>query len=335
VNSFLKIIENFPEKKILVVGDFLLDQFIWGNVSRISPEAPIPVVEVIKESFMPGGAGNVANNLVTLGAKVFLSGVIGQDGYGGILLKLLKEKKVNVEGLMRDPSRPTTLKTRIIAHHQQVVRVDKEKKDHLSPSLSRKMVEYIAAILKEVEAVIIADYAKGVISKKLLQKISLLNQPFQKIIAVDPKPLHTNYYRQVDLITPNQSEAEQMSGVKIENKSKLIRAGKKLLKKTGAKSVLITRGAAGMTLFEVEKEPVFIPTVAREVYDVSGAGDTVIALFVLALLAGANKTQAAYLANIGAGVVVGKLGVATVSIKEMKKFIEQKVDSGNIGLLLN
>lgn len=316
-NKFKKIISNFQKANILVIGDLILDEFIWGDVSRISPEAPVPVVWVRQESFMPGGASNVANNLRSLGANVYMAGVIGDDEHGAILKGELEQKRVNVDGLFIDESRPTTLKTRVIAHHQQVVRIDKEKTDALSINIITRLTNYIATVMKTLDAVIIEDYGKGVITPRLLSKIIPLARANKRIISVDPKEEHFKYYKAITAITPNNYEASKTVGFRIKDSLTLKKAGERLLNKLRCKIVLITLGENGMAVFQKGKPMKHIPTVAQEVFDVSGAGDTVIASFTLSLTSGANPIQAAHISNCAAGIVVGKVGIATVTPEEL------------------
>lgn len=311
------IISNFQNANVLVMGDLILDEFIWGDVSRISPEAPVPVVWVKRESFMPGGASNVANNLRSLGANVRLVGVIGNDEHGAILKSALDEKGVNTDGIFVDDSRPTTLKTRVVAHHQQVVRIDKENTDHLSTAVIDNFVAYITKIIDKVDALIIEDYGKGVITAALLSKIVPLAKRKNKIISVDPKEEHFKYYKGISVITPNNHEASKAVGFTIKDDETLNKAGMALLDKIKCKIALITLGENGMAVFQNGKPMKHIPTVAQEVFDVSGAGDTVIASYTLALASGADAIQAAHIANCAAGIVVGKVGIAVVTPDEL------------------
>jgi D-beta-D-heptose 7-phosphate kinase/D-beta-D-heptose 1-phosphate adenosyltransferase len=317
------VISKFRKKKILVVGDLMLDQFIWGKVSRISPEAPVPVVWVERESFMPGGACNVAHNIQDLSGQAILVGVIGEDSSGAILLEELRKKNLDVSGILRLKGRPTTHKTRVIAHSQQVVRIDREVVDPIPRSLANRLLEFIGEKISEVEAVIIEDYGKGVIIPYLVRNIVEFGKKFKKIVTVDPKKEHFRYYKNITVITPNKSETETAVGMEIKNDRDLIKAGGKLLKKLSARCVLITLGERGMCLFQKNKKPMHIPTMAKEVYDVSGAGDTVIASFTLSLASGADYPEAAYIANQAAGIVVGKIGTATVSREELIKEINR------------
>lgn len=316
-----KIISNFSKAKILVIGDFILDQFIWGDVSRISPEAPIPVVSVNKKTFMLGGALNVVNNIYSLRGRVYPCGVIGKDTQGQILLKELRKRKISTEGIVIDDQRPTTLKTRIIARHQQVVRVDEERIAPLAQDDFSQFLNYIKKKINDVNLVLIEDYGKGVIIPALLQEVIRLAKEHNKMITVDPKEEHFSYYQGVSAITPNYQEAvkaiESLYSQKV-RKDDLENIGRKLLRKLKCKAVLITLGEKGMCLFEKGKIS-HIPTAGQDVFDVSGAGDTVIAVFSLALCAGATMQDAAYISNYAGGIVVGKMGISTVKQEELKE----------------
>ena len=323
--DYKKIVSNFENASVLVVGDLMLDEFIWGDVTRISPEAPVPVVWVKKESFMPGGASNVANNLRSLGADVHLVGVVGADERGAILKGELEQKGIRTAGIITDQSRPTILKTRVVAHHQQVVRIDKEKKDRLSDTIVAKMVAYIASIIKDVDAIIIEDYAKGVITPALLRQIVPLAKRNNKIISVDPKEEHFDYYKGISVITPNSQEAAKAVGFEISDDATLKKAGVRLLEKLKCKIGLITLGENGMAVFQKDKPMKQIPTVAQEVFDVSGAGDTVIASYTLSLASGADPIAAAHISNCAAGIVVGKVGIAVVTPGELLARIKKEL----------
>jgi D-beta-D-heptose 7-phosphate kinase/D-beta-D-heptose 1-phosphate adenosyltransferase len=312
-----KISTKFTGKKILIIGDLILDEFLWGEVSRISPEAPVPVVWVRSESFMPGGAANVANNIRALGGQAYLSGVIGTDERGRILKELLMTKGLDVEGVITDTERPTILKTRVIAHHQQVVRIDKEKKESLSPEPINRIVSYVKKIIKDIDAIIIEDYGKGVITPRLLREVLKLAKTHKKIITVDPKEEHFHYYKGITSITPNHHEASGAVGIKVKDDKSLLKIGRALLKKLRSESVLVTLGENGMMLFEKSGRVTHIPTEAQDVFDVSGAGDTVIGTFTLALASRASMIDAARISNIAAGIVVGKVGIATVTQREL------------------
>lgn len=317
-----KILSGFKDSRILVVGDLMLDEFTWGTVSRISPEAPVPVVLVNRSSFMPGGACNVVNNIRSLGAEAYVCGIIGQDQTGAILMDEIRQRGINTEGIFVDPARPTTKKTRIIAHHQQVVRVDQEVEGTVKATMLEEIICFIEKIIKDIDAVIIEDYGKGLIQPKLIKRIITLANKHKKIVAVDPKEEHFSYYKNVTVITPNQHEAEVAGGVKIRDEASLKLAAKRIINRVKCRALLITLGEKGMALFEASRKYIKIPTVAREVFDVSGAGDTAIASFTLAKASGANMEEAAYISNVAAGIVVGKLGVATVAPEELKKEIK-------------
>ncbi|MDP8229646.1 MAG: D-glycero-beta-D-manno-heptose-7-phosphate kinase [Candidatus Gorgyraea atricola] len=316
-DKFKKIISKFSKANVLVIGDLILDEFLWGDVSRISPEAPVPVVRVKSESFMPGGAANVANNIHALGGKAYLAGVVGMDERGRILTSELAKKDMDVEGIVIDGERPTTLKTRVIAHHQQVVRIDKEKMDGLSSGLIEQITDYVKEIICNIDAIIIEDYGKGVVTPKLLQEVLRLARRHKKIVTVDPKEEHFHYYKGVSAITPNHHEAGQAVGIKAKDAESIARIGKVLLNKLKCEAVLMTRGEDGMQLFEKQGRVTHIPTFAQDVFDVSGAGDTVIGTFTLALAAGANMVDAARISNTAAGIVVGKVGIAVATQEEI------------------
>ena len=318
-----KVISEFKRARVLVIGDLILDEFLWGDVSRISPEAPVPVVWVRKESFMPGGASNVANNLRSLGANVHSVGVIGDDERGSILKGELKTSGINTDGIFVDASRPTTLKTRVVAGHQQVVRIDKEKIEPLGGELVSRMAEYVSEVIDEIDAIIIEDYGKGVITPRLLEKVVALAKRKKKIISVDPKEEHFKYYRGISVITPNNHEASKAVGFPIKDEASLERAGKALLSKVGCRIALITLGENGMAVFQKNKSMEHIPTVAQEVFDVSGAGDTVIASYTLSLASGGSPTESAYISNFAAGIVVGKIGIAIVTPEELTDRIKR------------
>lgn len=312
-----KIVGNFRDANVLVVGDLILDEFLWGDVSRISPEAPVPVVWVRKESFMPGGASNVANNLRSLGASVRLVGVVGDDEHGAILKGELEQKGIDTSGVVVDDTRPTILKTRVVAQHQQVVRIDKEKVGELSDRIIGRFVEYIENAMSEIDAIVIEDYGKGVITPQLLKKVVPLARSHKKIISVDPKIEHFKYYKGITLITPNNHEAARAVGFEIKDAASLKAAGEKMLDKMNCRIALITLGENGMAVFQKGKPMAHIPTVAQEVFDVSGAGDTVIASYTLSLAAKASPIEAAHIANCAAGIVVGKVGIAVVTPEEL------------------
>jgi D-beta-D-heptose 7-phosphate kinase/D-beta-D-heptose 1-phosphate adenosyltransferase len=306
------IFNRFKDIGILVIGDLMVDRYVWGKVKRISPEAPVPVVEVLNENILPGGAANVANNLISLGGKVFMSGVIGDDNMGKRLIHELDRKGINIDGIIVSNDRPTTIKTRIIAHNQQVVRFDKEVSSELNRPILASILSYVRRCLPEIKGIIISDYCKGVITKTLIRKL-LEMIDLKRFIAVDPKVGHFDYYKGVSLITPNVMEASSGSGINITDEKTLVSAGKRLIEKLQCKAILITRGEEGMTLLEKNGKVTHIPTFAKEVYDVTGAGDTVIATLTLTHCAGASLRDAAIYANHAAGIVVGEVGTAVIS----------------------
>ncbi|MDP3789780.1 MAG: D-glycero-beta-D-manno-heptose-7-phosphate kinase [Candidatus Omnitrophota bacterium] len=325
IERLKNIIRHFERASVLVVGDLMLDEFIWGKVSRISPEAPVPVVWATSESIMPGGASNVANNIRSLGGNVYLAGVIGDDERGSLLLGELAARSVNTEGIIRESGRPTTLKTRVIAHSQQVVRIDKEKIADISEDAINKMLDFSKRIINDVDAVIIEDYGKGVIVPQLLSPLIRLVKKHGKIITVDPKESHFPMYKNVTAITPNYHEAAKAAGVRPEGAASVDEIGKKLLKRLNCDVALVTLGENGMCVFEKSGKITKIPTVAQEVYDVSGAGDTVISAYTLAVSSGAKVIEAAHIANCAAGIVVGKVGIAVTTQDELIDKIRREI----------
>jgi D-beta-D-heptose 7-phosphate kinase/D-beta-D-heptose 1-phosphate adenosyltransferase len=321
--QLLKLIHLFKKQAILIIGDAMVDQFIWGKVKRISPEAPVPVIEITKETAALGGAANVANNIIDLGGKAFIISVIGKDISGNSVIKMLSEKKINSDYLICDSNRPTIVKTRIIAVSQQVVRVDKEIKGFFEHSIEYKIIENIEKLAPLVNAVIISDYGKGVITPKVLKKTIYLAKKYHIPVTVDPKIEHFKKYKKVTLITPNEKEALEGMNIKsIKTDEDIAVLGRKILKTLNSDSVLITRGEKGMTLIQSNNKIVNIPTRAKEVYDVTGAGDTVISAITLALAAKADFVSAAEIANFAAGIVVGKLGTTTTNLQELEKTIK-------------
>ncbi len=312
-----EILSRFDSTRLLVVGDIMLDHFIWGRVERISPEAPVPVVEVTSESVRLGGAANVANNIESLGGKGLLAGIIGRDDHGSRLMELLTDKGMDTGCVVMDGDRPTSVKTRVIAHNQQVVRFDREKKASIDDGVIDALLSRIMDRLGDVDGVVVSDYAKGVVNKRLVESLVSSVSGTDKIIVVDPKVKHFSFYKGATLITPNTVEASKASGVDITDEDTLHKAGKTLLEDTDSSAVLITQGEHGMTLFERDGNTTHIPTVAKEVYDVTGAGDTVVATFALALASGATLREAAVLSNYAAGMVVAEVGTAVVSQSEL------------------
>jgi len=311
-----ELFNKFKNTGILVIGDLMVDRYIWGKVRRISPEAPVPVVEVTSEDLLLGGAANVAHNILSLGGRVYVAGTVGTDYMGKILIDRFRESGIGTDGIVIDKDRPTTVKTRVIAHSQQVVRFDKEMKSDISPATLSLIVDYVKTCLPEIKGIIVSDYSKGLITRSLIKRILDLTDS-KKIVSVDPKIGHFNFYNGVSLITPNVNEASFGSGIDIVDEKTLISAGRTLLKKLRCKAVILTRGDEGMSLFEKSGKVTHIPTCAREVFDVSGAGDTVIAAITLSHSAGATLREAAIIGNHAAGVVVGKVGTAVATQDEI------------------
>jgi len=304
--------------RITVVGDLMLDEWLWGRVQRISPEAPVPVVEVQSHSYTLGGAGNVASNLAALGAKVSVIGVVGKDEAGDRVLRLLRRLRADVSGVVRVAGRPTTQKTRIVAHNQQVVRADKESTGALGARVTEQLRRALASLDGKTDGVVVSDYGKGSVNASLISAAREFRH--KTIVAGDPKPQNLDAFAGIDCIAPNASEAQTAAGIPAQTDAGLARAARALLQRTGCRHVLITRGEHGMTLFSQSGEPFTVPAVARQVYDVSGAGDTVISTLTLALAAGAPIRKAVTLATLAAGVVVEKLGTATASPEEIVRF---------------
>ena len=314
-------IDKFSSCRILVVGDVIMDEFLWGRVERISPEAPVPVVQVEEESLVLGGAGNVVNNIISLGGQALLCGVIGNDAMGRELVHMLEKMNSPSHGLVVEDRRPTTIKTRVVAHSQQVVRVDREESEPVTEASIERIITTVKEQNGSIDAIVVSDYGKGVVTRSLMDGLRSLGQDGQSILAVDPTVRNLALYKDVTLITPNNYEAQRMSGIQIEDDQSIRRAGAHLLEELGCQTVLITQGDKGMTLIEGNGETTQIPTVARKVFDVSGAGDTVIATFTLALAAGLTPSEAALLSNLAAGIVVGEVGTAAVAASRLKEIL--------------
>jgi len=304
-------------ENVFVVGDVMLDEFIWGRVARISPEAPVPVVEVLGQSFHLGGAGNVAANVRALGGRASLAGVVGRDDAGVRVEAALAERGVYSRLVVSDTGRPTTVKTRIVAHNQQIVRADREEASDVPKDAERALFDAVRRELPSCGALVVSDYQKGAVTASLLRRTLALARRHRVPVLVDPKLRHFRLYRGVSVVTPNQLEAEQATGLKLRGEDDLAEAGRRILKMLDCAAVLITRGEHGLMLFQRDRPPVPVPSAAREVFDVTGAGDSVIATMALALAAGATLPEAAVLANCAAGVVVGKVGTAQASPAEV------------------
>lgn len=308
--------------RVVVLGDLMLDRFIWGRVSRVSPEAPVPVVEVTSESVLLGGAGNVFLNLLSLGASVSLCGVVGDDDAGTALIDLLRSRGGALDGVIAESGRPTTQKTRVIAHQQQVVRVDREQRDVLGAKTRAALVEAVEAQMDGANCLVVSDYAKGVVSPEVMDRVRRAAAARDVEILVDPKVSNMSYFAGVHVVTPNHLEASQASGVEIVDAESLSRAGHALLDRLRVSAVLITRGEQGMSLFERDGGITHIPTVAKQVFDVTGAGDTVIATLAAARSVGAPLAEAARLANCAAGYVVGVVGTAAVTPSALQRQLD-------------
>src|SRR5208282_4993714 len=326
VERVRKLLAAARKARVLVVGDVMLDHFIWGGVSRISPEAPVPVVEFERESFMPGGAANVARNLAALEVPTELFGMIGQDENGRRLKELLGGQNINCGGLLANATRHTSVKTRIVAHQQQVVRIDRETRDGLDARLTGRLLAEIKSKLPKTDAMIVGDYGKGVITQPLLNEIKSLCRARGIWLSLDPKPVHRLNLAGLSLITPNRKEAFELANLADETRcanpladKNLMLAAERLLNELRPAVLLITLGELGMLLCQRGQKPFHIPTVAQAIFDVSGAGDTVIATFTLGIATGASPLEAAVLSNHAAGIVVGKVGTATTSPAELLK----------------
>ncbi|MCX7981533.1 MAG: D-glycero-beta-D-manno-heptose-7-phosphate kinase [Syntrophales bacterium] len=319
----IEIIDRFQAAHVLVVGDIMVDHFIWGKVARISPEAPVPVVEVQKDNIMLGGSANVMNNIKSLDGQVYGVGIVGADEMGKRLIAELKKKNIDTEGIFVETGRPTTIKTRIVAHGQQVVRFDRESRKEVNRHMTERMLARVESLLPFIRVIVISDYNKGVVTKELVTGLTRLAANRDVMICVDPKKTDFSVYQGVHVITPNHHEAERAIGIEISNRRSLNRVGEELIRRYAFKAALITRGEQGMSLFERDTTIIHteLPADAKEVFDVTGAGDTAIGTFALAVASGATLREAAFLANKAAGVVVGKTGTATVTRRELKRVL--------------
>lgn len=320
-----KHIDRFSDTRILVIGDIIIDEYIWGDVSRISPEAPVPIVEIRQETKMLGGAANVINNIASLGGKPILCGVIGDDHMGREIENKIKNMGLSSEGIIIESDRPTSIKTRVVAHNQQVVRFDRESRNKILSESIESILDFIEQRRDRLDAIIVADYGKGVISAELMKGLRKLVRDSDIILAIDPKAGHFEYYQGVDVITPNHHEAGAFCQMEIVDEETLIQAGKRMMKELNCRALLITQGKDGMTLFENGGEISHIPTIAKKVFDVTGAGDTVISTFSLGLASGLDLKSAAIISNFAAGIVVGEVGTSTVKAEELKKVITHRL----------
>jgi len=331
------LLGRFSEQRILVVGDVMLDWFIWGSVSRISPEAPVPVVEVQSESRYPGGAANVARNMTPFGTKVELSGLYGTDSNGTLLEETLAENGIGVELCLRRDDYHTITKTRVVARHQQVVRIDREKRHPLSPELASELVERIREVLPRIDGIIIEDYGKGLVSAEFVAGLLAAAAERGLVVTVDPKPGNPIEWRGVTTVKPNRAEAFACAGIEDTNREAgvhplrdepLLAAGRALLEKWACSQVLLTLGEQGMLVFSNEAPPAHIPAKAREVFDVSGAGDTAIAVYTLGLCSGLSAQVAARISNLASSIVVGKLGTTPIEREELRDAISLNFPDG-------
>jgi D-glycero-beta-D-manno-heptose-7-phosphate kinase len=321
VSRLLSIIEKFSGIKVLVVGDVMLDRYWWGSVRRISPEAPVPVVNLEKTSLVAGGAANVAANIAGLGAEPLLVGVVGQDDEALLVPQILSRINVSADYLVKVKDRPTTIKTRIVAHSQHVVRIDQEDSQPIDFETEKKLEILIEKTLKSADVVLISDYAKGVLTETVLTGLITKANEMKKPVLVDPKGREYQKYRNAALLTPNRIEAALACNLDIDGQNLVEKAGSRLLKDLEVGAVLITQGEKGMTLFRNGEKPFHLDSLARNVYDVTGAGDTVIAGLGAAVGAGADLAEAAEIANIAAGLVVEEVGTTAIDVKKLKEAI--------------
>lgn len=325
----IEIKENFRGKKIAVIGDMMLDCYFRGDVKRISPEAPVPVVEVDNEFFRFGGAANVALNIQKLGGIPYPVGVIGKDNDGVIFKSLINEFDIVSDGIITDDSRPTTAKTRVIADSQQVVRIDKESKEYLNELMEIKIFDYVSGLIDSLDGIILQDYNKGVLTESLIERIIKLANEKEMLITVDPKFNNFFSYKNVTVFKPNRKETEDVLGLKIKTNDDITGAGKKLLERLNSRYVLLTLGEGGIAVFQKDKPEERMPTKARRVADVSGAGDTVISTLTMALAANASIIEASYLANYAGGLVCEEVGIVPIEMEYLFSTIKKENDEQN------
>lgn len=320
-----ELLDGMRGREVLVVGDLILDRFIWGSVDRISPEAPVPVVRIVRESARLGGAANVAANLASLSMKPVLAGIVGEDAAAAALRETAASSGVVAE-FVRDPGRPTTVKTRVIARSQQVVRVDREPEAQPSGDALASLGRALMDRIERCDAVIVSDYAKGAVDPAILGPLLARARQRGIPVVVDPKPPRLSLYQPITVITPNEAEASRLAGIEIQSDDESVQAADAILARIDAGAVLVTRGEKGMMLRPRAEAPVFLPAVARQVFDVTGAGDTVAAVTAAALAAGGTLAEAAFLANHAGGVAVGKVGTAAVRPDEILAHLEEAPD---------
>ena len=331
IQDFLK---QLPQIRTLVVGDLMLDEYLWGRTGRISPEAPVPVVDVDREDLRLGGAGNVVNNLCELGCQVAVCSVLGDDDDGRQLYRQLEQSAVDVSGVVFDPERKTSRKTRILASNQQMLRIDRESRCPLSAQIEQQLLTQVVALIDQVDVIFLSDYGKGVLTDPLLQSVIAAGRAKGVPVVVDPKGSEYRRYRGATLLTPNRAEASEASGIKIVDDATLVAAGTTILDDAQLDALVLTRSEEGMSLFLRDGQQINLPTQAREVFDVSGAGDTVLALIGIGLAASLSLKQAATVANIAAGVVVAKVGTSTVSCQEILRAVSRVVLPGELKIQL-
>jgi D-beta-D-heptose 7-phosphate kinase/D-beta-D-heptose 1-phosphate adenosyltransferase len=319
----MKNLENFSKVKVLIVGDVMLDRFWWGNVTRISPEAPVPVMNLRNTSVSAGGAANVAANIAGLGAQPFLVGAIGDDQEAELFPEILADSNVSADFLIKITERQTTVKTRIIAHSQQIVRIDQETKERLNENQEAKLWNRISDLINEVKVIVLSDYAKGVLTDSLLLRLITTAREENKLVLVDPKGKNFSKYKYANLLTPNRREVAEACKLEEDERDLIEDAGKKLVGKLQLEALLITEGEDGVTLVEKNKQPRHLKALARDVYDVTGAGDTVIACLAAGLGSGMSYLRAAKFANLAAGLVVEHIGTTPISLKMLKNALSE------------
>lgn len=319
IEKLNSIVDSFMDKKILVIGDLMIDEYIWGSVSRVSPEAPVPVVLEKKRERRPGGALNVVSNLLSLGAKPLIAGIIGDDAGGDYIKEYLKKNKIEAGGMATASARPTTVKTRVIGNNQQIVRLDAETAGSTGKAETESIIRYIESKTSVISAIIISDYNKGMINEPILQSVKKLSAEKNIFTSVDPQVKHYRLYNDLSLITPNHHEAGAFTGISIDDEDSLHKAAKKIMDEINPGLLLVTLGENGMMLYEKNAGFTHVPTIARHVYDVTGAGDTVITVFTMAMACGASPEEAAVLSNIAAGYVVGEVGTTAIPFNILKE----------------
>jgi D-beta-D-heptose 7-phosphate kinase/D-beta-D-heptose 1-phosphate adenosyltransferase len=323
-----QLVERFLSRirqiRALVIGDLMLDEYLWGKTERISPEAPVQVVDISREDLRLGGAGNVINNLMTLGCQVHVAGVLGDDADGRLLRRLLEEKSVGIQGVLMSPDRTTSRKTRILASNQQMLRIDRESQNPISPEMEVRLADHVRRVAEDFQVILLSDYLKVVLTEGLLKEIVAIGREKGVPVVIDPKGSDFRKYRGATLLTPNRKEAQTASHIAIVDEASLLQAGRSLAEALDLEALVLTRSEEGMTLFPRDGEEIHLPTEAREVYDVSGAGDTVLAMMGLGLAGELSLEEAARLANVAAGIVVGKVGTSTVSPGEILEVIGRR-----------